>query len=101
MKNAIGIDPDSGGFVCALVKAGSGQHVTRRFSVTLEDLQQFLRWVKAEGTPIVAIEGSHGQSRPIEKALREEGVVFHSFKPADTDKFSRARISLEKEDGVE
>jgi len=43
MKNAIGIDPDSGGFVCALVKAGSGQHVTRRFSVTLEDLQQFLR----------------------------------------------------------
>ena len=96
MKNAIGIDPDSGGFVCALVKAGSGQHVTRRFSVTREDLQQFLRWVKVEGTPIVAIEGSHGQSRPIEKALREEGVVFHSFKPADTDKFRKAVLGQNK-----
>lgn len=96
MKNAIGIDPDSGGFVCALVKAGSGHHVTRRFSVTSEDLQQFLRWVKAEGTPIIAIEGSHGQSRPIEKVLREGEVVFHSFKPADTDKFRKAVLGQNK-----
>lgn len=96
MKDAIGIDPDSGGFVCALVKAGSGEHVTRRFSVTQEELQQFLRWVKAEGTPIIAIEGSHGQSLPIEKLLRETGVVFHSFKPADTDKFRKAVLGQNK-----
>lgn len=96
MKNAIGIDPDSGGFVCALVKAGSGQHVAKRFSVTVEALEQFLRWVKAEGTPIVAIEGTHGQSRPIEKVLREAGVVFHSFKPADTNTFRKAVLGQNK-----
>jgi transposase len=96
MKEAIGIDPDSTGFVCCLVEAGSGKPLTRRFSVTQESLELFLQWVKEEGCPIVAIEGTHGQSRPIEKALREAGVVFHSFKPADTNTFRKAVLGQNK-----
>ena len=35
--------------------------------------------MNAEGKPIVGIEGSHGQSRPMEKALREAGVIFRKL----------------------
>ena len=96
VSSAIGIDPDSTGFVCALVKDSKAQAITRRFSVSQKSLSEFLCWVKAEGKPIVGIEGSHGQSRPMEKALREAGVIFHSFKPADTDKFRKAVLGQNK-----
>lgn len=96
MKTAIGIDPDSQGFLCALVKGDSAQSVTRRFSVTQEALEQFVGWVKAEGSPMLAIEGTHGQSRPIEKVLREAGVVFHSFRPAHTNQFRKVVLGQNK-----
>ena len=96
MNSAIGIDPDSTGFVCALVKSSKALVITRRFSVSQKDVSEFLRWVKEEGKPIVGIEGSHGQSRPMEKGLREAGVIFHSFKPADTDKFRKAVLGQNK-----
>jgi len=96
VNSSIGIDPDSTGFVCALVKDSKAQVITKRFSVSQNGLSEFLRWVKAEGKPIVGIEGTHGQSRPIEKALREGGVIFHSFKPADTDKFRKAVLGQNK-----
>jgi transposase len=96
MNSAIGIDPDSTGFVCALVKDSKAQVITRRFSVSQKGLSEFLCWVRAEGTPIVGIEGTHGQSRPIEKVLREAGVIFHSFKPADTDRFRKAVLGQNK-----
>ena len=96
MSTAIGIDPDSKGFVCALVGNERAQTITRRFSVSQEGLRDFLGWVSAQGTPLVGIEGTHGQSRPMEKALREAGVVFHSFKPADTDKFRKAVLGQNK-----
>jgi transposase len=96
VNSAIGIDPDSTGFVCALVKTSKAQVITKRFSVSQNGLSEFLRWVKAEGNPIVGIEGTHGQSRPIEKALRDTGVIFHSFKPADTDKFRKAVLGQNK-----
>ncbi len=96
MKGAIGIDPDSKGFLCALVSDGKAQTSTRRFSVSQEGLRDFLGWVGAQGTPLVGIEGTHGQSRPVEKALRDAGVVFHSFKPADTEKFRKAVLGQNK-----
>jgi len=96
VKSAMGIDPDSTGFVCALVKGSEAQVITKRFSVSQNGLSEFLRWVKAEGNPIVGIEGTHGQSQPMEKALREAGVIFHSFKPADTDKFRKAVLGQNK-----
>jgi transposase len=90
VQKAIGIDPDASGFVCALVGGQAERPVTRRFSVSAEDLERFIRWLTAESPSIVAIEGIHGQSGPIEKALREAGMVFYSFKPADTEKYRKA-----------
>jgi hypothetical protein len=60
------------------------------------DLQKFLRWVKEENPSIVAIEGINGQSGPIEKALREAGVVFHSFRPSDTRNHRRGVLGENK-----
>jgi hypothetical protein len=96
VEKAIGIDPDASGFVCALVGAQTERPIRRRFSVSAADLEKFLRWLKEEGPGIVAMEGIHGQSGPIEKALREAGVVFYSFKPADTDKYRKAVLGENK-----
>jgi len=96
VQKAIGIDPDAGGFVCALVDEQTERPATKRFSVAAEGLEEFIRWTKAEGECILALEGIHGQSRPIERALREAGVVFHSFKPSDADKFRKAVLGQNK-----
>ena len=97
VRNAIGIDPDSKGFVCAYVKFSETKVSTKGYMTTDSDLKSFLRWVKGEGDVIVAIEGSNGLSRPIEKALREAGIIFYSFKPADTDKFRKAVLGQNKD----
>lgn len=95
-SNAIGIDPDSQGFVCAYVKRSDTKVATRGYMATDSDLKSFLKWVKGEKDFVVAIEGSNGLSKPIEKALREAGIVFYSFKPADTDKFRKAVLGQNK-----
>ncbi len=97
MRDAIGIDPDSTGFVCALVKAASAHAETKGFMATQTDIAKFVRWVRGQGDLIVAIEGSNGLSKPLEKALREVGMVFYSFKPADTDKFRKAVLGQNKD----
>jgi transposase len=95
-RNAIGIDPDSQGFVCAHVKHSDTKVAIRGYMATDSDLKSFLKWVKGEKDVVVAIEGSNGQSKPIEKALREAEVIFYSFKPADTDKFRKAVLGQNK-----
>ncbi len=97
MRDAIGIDPDSTGFVCALVRAASGRAETKGFMATEEELGRFVKWVKAHGEVIVAIEGSNGLSKPVERALRTAGVVFYSIKPADADKFRKAVLGQNKD----
>jgi transposase len=95
-RNAIGIDPDAQGFVCAYVKRSAAKVDTRGYMAADAGLKSFLKWVQGEGDVIIAIEGSNGWSRPIEKALREAGVIFHSFKPSDTDKFRKAVLGQNK-----
>jgi len=95
-RSAIGIDPDSKGFVCALVRSSTAKVISKGYMTTEADLESFLRWVKKEGEPIVAIEGCNGLSRPIEKALREAGVTFYSFKPEDTNTFRKAVLGQNK-----
>jgi len=95
-SNAIGIDPDSQGFVCAHVKPSEKRVATKGYLTTDADLRSFLQWVKGEKNVVVAIEGSNGLSKPIEKALREAEVIFYSFKPADTDKFRKAVLGQNK-----
>ena len=95
-RNAIGIDPDAQGFVCAYVKRSETKVATRGYMATDSDLKSFLKWVQGEGDIVIAIEGSNGWSRPIEKMLREAGVIFYSFKPADTDRFRKAILGQNK-----
>jgi len=95
-RNAIGIDPDSQGFVCAYVRRSNTNVTNKGYLATDSDLKSFLKWVKGEKDVVVAIEGSNGLSKPIEKALREAGIVFYSFKPADTDKFRKAVLGQNK-----
>ncbi len=95
-SNAIGIDPDSQGFVCAYVKRSDAKVSVRGYLTTDADLKSFLQWVKGEKNVVVAIEGSNGLSKPLEKALREAEVIFYSFKPADTDKFRKAVLGQNK-----
>jgi hypothetical protein len=56
LRNAIGIDPDSKGFVCATVKLSGAQVRTKGYMTTDSDLKAFVRWVKGQGETIVAIE---------------------------------------------
>ena len=96
LRDAIGIDPDSKGCQCALVKLGECQTQQRGYLATEEGMTRFIRWVKEQDDVIVAIEGSNGQSKPIEKALRSAKIVFYSFKPSDVDKFRKAVLGQNK-----
>ena len=96
LRNAIGIDPDSKGIQCALVKSGEIRAQQKGYLATKEGMESFIRWVKAQDDIIVAIEGSNGLSLPIEKALRASGTVFYSFKPSDVAKFRKAVLGQNK-----
>lgn len=96
-RDAIGIDPDSKGFVCAFVKGSGAPVTTKGYMSTDTDLKAFLCWVKGQGDVIVAIEGANGFSRPLEKVLREARFVFYSFKPADTSAFRKAVLGQNKD----
>ncbi len=95
-RNAIGIDPDAQGFVCAYVKRSEAKVAIRGYMATDSDLKSFLKWVQNEGDVMMAIEGSNGWSKPLEKLLREAGMIFYTFKPADTDKFRKAILGQNK-----
>jgi len=97
LRDAIGIDPDSTGFICAVVTAASSVAKTKGFLATEAELGKFVKWVKAHGDIIVAIEGYNGLSKPVEKALRTAGVVFYSFKPADAGRFRKAVLGQNKD----
>ena len=64
LRNAIGIDPDSKGFVCALVRIGENKALNKGFLATENNLKQFIRWVKRQEDIIISIEGHNGQSKP-------------------------------------
>lgn len=70
LRNAIGLDPDARGFASAYVKTVAEKVKIKTFLSDQENLAKFITWVKKQGDVIIAIEGSNGQSKPIEKALR-------------------------------
>jgi len=96
LRNAIGIDPDSKGFQCALVKLGEAHALQKDYLATEEGMESFIRWVKKHRDSIVAIEGSNGLSAPIEKALRDAEIVFYSFKACDVSKFRSVVLGQNK-----
>ena len=58
---ALGIDPDAGGGVCALVDAASERAVIKRFPVTDEGMSRLVKWISGRDELIVAIEGRNGR----------------------------------------
>ena len=92
----LGIDPDAGGFECALVESGIERPRCRRYSVSARGLEEFVRWAQTEGPQIVAVEGIHGQSEPIEKALRKAGVVCYSLVARRVEKYRKAVLGENK-----
>lgn len=100
-RSAIGIDPDVKGIRCSLVGIEGDKPKMKRFLVTQKGLEGFIRWVKEKGDIIIAIEGSNGQSKPIEQALRAEGLVFYSFKPSDVAKFRKAVLGQNKNNDID
>ncbi|MBA7565461.1 hypothetical protein ES708_07145 [subsurface metagenome] len=96
MKKAIGIDPDSKGYICCLVEAGETQTARKGYVTTVNDLESLLRWVKSEGEVIVAVEGSNGYSRPVEQAFRTEQIVFYSLRASDVSKFRKVVLGQNK-----
>jgi len=95
-RSAIGIDPDVKGIRCSFVGIEGDKPKMKGFLVTQKGLEGFIRWVKRAGDVIIAIEGSNGQSKPIEQALRSEGIVFYSFKPSDVARFRKAVLGQNK-----
>ncbi len=96
MNKAIGIDPDSKGYLCCLVDAKQARGKMMGYLATVRDLESLIRWVKKEGKPIVAIEGSNGLSKPVEDALRKEQIVFHSLRPSHVSKFRKVVLGQNK-----
>jgi transposase len=96
MRKAIGIDPDSKGSICFLVEAESGQTTRKGHLCTSGELKSLINWIKKEGDVIVALEGSNGQCKPLEKAFRKANIVFYSFKASDVEKFRKAVVSQNK-----
>jgi transposase len=96
LRNAIGIDPDSKGIVCCYVRMDEKKSKKREFLANEEGLIKFTDWLKTKKDIIIAIEGYNGQSKPIEKVLRSEGIVIYSFKPDDVDKFRKAVLGQNK-----
>ena len=98
-RKAIGIDPDSKGYICSLIDTAEGRVTQKSYLTTAEGMVRLISWVRSEGEVIVAIEGSNGYSKPIEKALREAHLVFYSFRPADGQTFRKAVLGQNKNNG--
>jgi transposase len=96
MRKAIGIDPDSKGYVCCLVEADGNRRSRKGYVTTVKDLESLLCWVKGEGEVIVAVEGSNGISRPVEQAFLKEQMVFYSLAPNDVSKFRKVVLGRNK-----
>lgn len=97
VRSAIGIDPDSKNLVCSLVSPEDYSGSSKTFSLAKMGLDNFIKWIKKQGDIIIAIEGSNGQSRPIEKALRKNNIIFYSFKPGDVKKFRESILGWNKD----
>jgi hypothetical protein len=96
LKRAIGIDPDSKGFYCVFQQEGIEKRSKKYFFIDNSGLQEFMKWVLGLGDVIIAIEGSNGQSRPIEKILRSNKIVFYSIKPSSVTKYRKAVMGENK-----
>ena len=61
---AIGVDPASGDYQCALIQEGKKKVINKTFSVKSDSLTDFIYWVEKEKVRIIAIEGQGTPALP-------------------------------------
>ena len=96
INNSIGIDPDSIGCVCTFVKANESYKENRQFSISNNGMEKFIKWVKSKGESLVSIEGSNGQSKPLEDILKKNNIHFYSFSPLKVERFREGTLGAAK-----
>ena len=93
----IGIDPDSQSFVCAFIdRIDPNKKEHQKFMMNRQGFMQFEKWYNKCNSPVVAIEGINGQSKPLEIFFRKTGIVFYSFNPSDVFYYRRAVLGQNK-----
>jgi transposase len=96
LRSFVGIDPASGDFECALIQAGELQARHKTFSIRVTELDQMIEWIEKEQIDVVAIEGSGGYSRPLERALRSADIPFYSIDPYRIIRYRQAMLGQHK-----
>ncbi len=93
---AVGIDPASGDYQCALIQEGKKKIIHKVFSVKNDSLTDFIYWIREEKVRIIAIEGQGGFCIPLEKVLRNANLPFYSFNPYLIAKYRQAILGQNK-----
>jgi len=48
-RKAIGIDPDSKGYICSLIDTAEGRVTQKSYLTTAEGMVRLISWVRSEG----------------------------------------------------
>lgn len=92
----VGVDPASGDFECAFIRNGEREATHRTFTIKVTELDHMIEWIREEKIDVVAIEGSGGYTRPLERALREAQIPFYSIDPYRITQYRQAVLGQHK-----
>jgi transposase len=92
----VGIDPASGDFDCALIRNGAPKILHKKFLVSERSIDQMIQWVRNDHIEVIAIEGTGGYSAPLERALRNADIPFHTFSAYRVSQYRKAILGEHK-----
>lgn len=92
----VGVDPASGDFECAFIRNGEREATHRTFTIKVTELDHMIEWIRNEQIDVVAIEGSGGYARPLERALRTAEIPFYSIDPYRITRYRQAVLGQHK-----
>ena len=92
----VGIDPASGDFECAFIRNGEREVSHRTFTIKVTELDQMIEWIRDEKIDVIAIKGSGGYTRPLERALRTAEIPFYSIDPYRITRYRQAVLGQHK-----
>ncbi len=92
----VGVDPASGDFECAFTRNGEREATHRTFTIKVTELDHMIEWIRDEKIDVVAIEGSGGYTRPLERALRDAEIPFYSIDLYSITRYRQAVVDQHK-----
>ena len=92
----VGIDPASGDFECAYIRNAERKATHRMFTIKVTELDRMIAWIREEKIEVIAIEGSGGYTRPLERALRLAEIPFYSIDPYRITRYRQAVLGQHK-----